>query len=106
MLLLIGLAALVLAAAPADKPTAVLEGTVVGPDGRPQAGALVAAGGRDSSTPPVIGQADEKGAFRLVLADAAPRLLRVEAAGLASRIIDCVRDRVRPGTLLRVELVR
>jgi large repetitive protein len=81
----------------------VLEGTVVGPDGKLLAGAVVAA--RRMGEPParpVTGQTDDGGQFRLTLASASPHVVRVEVPGLAPRMM----ERVQPGRPLRVSLAR
>src|SRR5262245_12248705 len=82
---------------------AALEGMVAGPDGKPVAGATVAA--RRVGEPaahPAAGRTDAAGRFRLALSSASPHLVRVEAPGLAPRLFDAA----RPGTPLRVTLAR
>jgi carboxypeptidase family protein len=101
-------AVIVLAGTAATRPAldparsaAVLEGTVVGPDGKPVAGGWVAARGvGESLAPAVTGQTDGGGRFRLALPAHSPQIVRVEAPGLAPRVL----DRVTPGSPLRVSL--
>jgi protocatechuate 3,4-dioxygenase beta subunit len=80
-----------------------IAGTVVGPDGKAVAGALVSvqlATVINFGEPTLTGRTDAAGRFRVPVKSAANHMVRVEAAGLAARTL----PRVRPGESLRVAL--
>lgn len=90
-------------ASPAPTAARVLEGTVVGPDAKPVAGALVAvqpAAGFSFGEPTATTRTDAIGHFRVPVKTASLYLVRVEALGLAARTL----ARVRPGDPLRIAL--
>jgi protocatechuate 3,4-dioxygenase beta subunit len=105
------IAAAVLAASPAPTPspspkaatTPFVEGTVVGPDGKPVAGALVSvqlAAMINFGEPTMTARTDSAGRFRIAVKSASTHMVRVEAPGLAARSL----PRVRPGESLRIAL--
>ncbi|HET6898427.1 MAG TPA: carboxypeptidase-like regulatory domain-containing protein, partial [Vicinamibacteria bacterium] len=93
--------------APSPSPKAPLtpfvEGTVVGPDGKPVAGALVSvqlAAMMNFGEPTLTARTDPAGRFRIAVKSASTHMIRVEAPGLAARTL----PRVRPGESLRIAL--
>lgn len=106
------LAALQAAAAPhpppkpkaTPAPPPVLEGRVVGPDGKPIDGAIVVA--RDEkqrwTEPTLSTRTDKAGAFRFALKTRRPHLVWAQAPGLAI----ARREGVAPGTSVVLRLVR
>lgn len=92
-------------ATPAPDP--VLEGIVVGPDGKPVAQAVVSARNIQrvpfpfaNTTAAITGRTDAAGRFRLVLRDRGAHGLRVEAQGFAPSSL----ERVLPSAGLRIAL--
>jgi protocatechuate 3,4-dioxygenase beta subunit len=85
----------------------ILEGTVVGPDGKPVAEAFVSAwptGLRSFPAPtarPLLARTDATGRFRLALNERGPHGVRVEVPGLAPWVMDRVAPEAGP---LRVVL--
>jgi len=93
------------AASPSPKAAATpfIEGTVVGPDGKPVAGALVSvqlAAAINFGEPTITARTDSAGRFRIAVKSGSMHIVRVEALGLAARSL----PRVRPGESLRVTL--
>jgi len=93
------------AASPSPKAAATpfVEGTVVGPDGKPVAGALVSvqlAAMINFGEPTMTARTDSAGRFRIAVKSASTHIVRVEALGLAARSL----PRVRPGESLRIAL--
>ena len=83
---------------------AVIEGVVRGPDGKPLAGALVAASSEhpDFARPPATARTTAAGQFRLAPRAASSFIVRVEAAGLAAQTL----RHVHAGAPLSVTLTR
>jgi len=80
-----------------------VEGTVVGPDGKPVTGALVSvqlAAAINFGEPTMTARTDAAGRFRVPVKSASLHILRVDAAGLAARTL----PRVRPGSPQRIAL--
>ena len=111
LILALAVASAALAAAPAPTPspspkaaaTPFVEGTVVGPDGKPVAGALVSvqlAAAVNFGEPTMTARTDSAGRFRIAVKSASTHIVRVEALGLAARTL----PRVRPGESLRIAL--
>jgi len=69
-----------------------LHGVVIGPEGRPIAGALVMARPQTDplTVPPCSTRSDASGAFRVALRQLAPHTVRIEAQGLAARTFNAV----------------
>jgi large repetitive protein len=88
---------------PAPAAARSIEGTVVGPDGKPVTGALVSlqvAAVMNFGEPTMTARTDAAGRFRVPVKSAATHILRVDAPGLAARTL----PRVRPGESLRIAL--
>jgi large repetitive protein len=88
---------------PAVAAARVIEGTVVGPDARPVAGALVSvqvAAVMNFGELTMTARTDAAGHFRVPVKSVATHILRVDAPGLAARTL----PRVRPGDPLRIAL--
>src|SRR6188474_3181804 len=93
LILALAVASAALAAAPAPTPspspkaaaTPFVEGTVVGPDGKPVAGALVSvqlAAAVNFGEPTMTARTDSAGRFRIAVKSASTHIVRVEAPGL------------------------
>ncbi|HEY8150685.1 MAG TPA: carboxypeptidase-like regulatory domain-containing protein, partial [Vicinamibacteria bacterium] len=92
-------------ASPSPAATAArsIEGTVVGPDGKPVTGALVSvqvAAVMNFGEPTMTARTDAAGRFRIPVKSASTHILRVDAPGLAARTL----PRVRPGEAQRIAL--
>ena len=82
--------------APAPTPSAILEGQVKGPDGKPVEQALVVARAATASfsDPPRTARTSPEGRFRIEVEVRGPHTIRVEARGLAARTL----EKVVPGS--------
>ena len=75
---------------PAPAPSAILEGLVKGPDGKPVDQALVVARAATASfsDPPRTARTSPEGRFRIEVTARGPHTVRVEARGLAARTVE------------------